>query len=199
MEKQKLWRREYKRAKRRAMGIETAQERSERLATVRSQNKQHIAHVIEYRKTDRYKEFRQQQLRELSLEKAKEFKHRYRNDPEFRAKQIMRAVIRKASKRYGWVSGELGYAVRRNKKGRIWDLLGYSAEELVRHIQKQFTKGMTIEHFMRGDIHIDHIIPKSLFNLETIEDLRRCHALSNLRPLWAKDNLAKSARIECLL
>jgi hypothetical protein len=37
--------------------------------------------------------------------------------------------------------------------------------------------------------HIDHIIPKSL--IKTKEDLIKISHYSNLRPLWAFDNLSK--------
>ena len=41
------------------------------------------------------------------------------------------------------------------------------------------------------------IIPKSAFNFETAEDadFKKCWALENLQPLWAKDNLRKSNKI----
>ena len=51
---------------------------------------------------------------------------------------------------------------------------------------------MTWKAFRNGDIHIDHIKPQSLFNLQDINDVKKCWSLSNLQPLWAADNLAKS-------
>lgn len=78
-------------------------------------------------------------------------------------------------------------------------ILGYTVDELKVHIEKQFTKGMSWEK--RSEIHIDHIIPVSSFNITDIycEDFKSCFALSNLRPLWAKENMQKSDKILTLL
>ena len=48
-----------------------------------------------------------------------------------------------------------------------------------------------------GDIHIDHVIPKSHFNIISAEceDFKKCWALSNLQPLLAKDNLRKNNKL----
>lgn len=64
-----------------------------------------------------------------------------------------------------------------------------------------FINGMTWEKFMAGEIHIDHIVPVSSFNIvsDECEEFKRCWSLSNLRPLWAKDNLSKGSRQEFLL
>jgi hypothetical protein len=42
--------------------------------------------------------------------------------------------------------------------------------------------------------HIDHIIPLALAKNE--DQLIKLNHYTNLRPLWAKDNLVKSARYE---
>lgn len=78
-------------------------------------------------------------------------------------------------------------------------MLGYSLADLRQHIERQFTKGMTWARFLSGEIHIDHIIPQASFDLSIPDEWKRCWCLSNLRPLWAKDNWQKSARIECLI
>ena len=81
------------------------------------------------------------------------------------------------------------------------ELVGYGAKELAAHLERQFTKGMTWEKFMAGEIHIDHIIPVSSFKAACIDssEFRACWALSNLRPLWAADNRAKSDKITHLI
>ncbi|TSA54091.1 MAG: hypothetical protein D4R45_04465, partial [Planctomycetaceae bacterium] len=65
--------------------------------------------------------------------------------------------------------------------------------ELKIHLEKQFTKGMTWEKYMNGEIHIDHIIPKSIFNITGLNSkgFKKAWALENLRPMWAKDNMKK--------
>lgn len=78
---------------------------------------------------------------------------------------------------------------------KTFDTLGYSSDELACHIEKQFTLGMSWGNY--GQWHIDHIIPLSAFNFETVKDgdFRRAWALDNLRPLWAFENLSKASKI----
>lgn len=81
------------------------------------------------------------------------------------------------------------------KAGRtLKSLVGWTAQELKVHLESLFTDGMSWEAFMRGEIHIDHIIPVAVFNCPTPDhlDFKRCWALSNLQPLWAIDNMSKS-------
>lgn len=85
-----------------------------------------------------------------------------------------------------------------SKSNRHWEeLVGYTLEQLQKHIEKQFVVGMTWENYGKHGWHIDHIIPISAFNFETPEDIdfRRCWSLNNLRPLWATDNLKKHDKL----
>lgn len=91
-------------------------------------------------------------------------------------------------------------ALQHKKGGRPWSaLVGYSYAELQQHIERQFRGGMSWENM--GEWHIDHIIPLSSFSITSPNDpeLRRAWGLANLRPLWAKDNMSKGARIQSLL
>jgi 5-methylcytosine-specific restriction endonuclease McrA len=53
----------------------------------------------------------------------------------------------------------------------------------------------------RKDWHIDHIIPLSRFKFTSSIDpeFQAAWALSNLRPLWAKENLVKNKKRTLLL
>ena len=75
--------------------------------------------------------------------------------------------------------------------------LGCTAAELRVHIERQFVKGMSWAN--RSDWHVDHIQPLASFDLTDPEQLRAACHFSNLRPLWAADNLRKGATIEVLL
>ena len=76
------------------------------------------------------------------------------------------------------------------KTTRFSEYIGCNREELIQHLENQFLEGMSWEN--RSEWHIDHIKPLSLAS--DIDDLyRRCH-YTNLRPLWAKENLIKGAR-----
>jgi len=95
----------------------------------------------------------------------------------------------------------LNYAMKKggvyNKKGKHWEeIIGYSIETLIEHIESQFTKDMTWENY--GKWHIDHIIPIVAFNYLSCDDLdfKKCWSLENLRPMWAHDNQSKNCRLE---
>jgi len=86
-----------------------------------------------------------------------------------------------------------------NKNGRHWeDLIGYSLNKLIKHLKKTIPKGYTWQDFMKGKLHIDHIIPISAFNFTKPEhvDFKRCWSLNNLRLLTAKENLIKHNKLE---
>ena len=69
-------------------------------------------------------------------------------------------------------------------------LLGCTIEFLRSHLEFQFTDGMTWENYPLW--HIDHIVPCCSFNLSKEEEQSKCFHYSNLRPLWAEENIAKS-------
>jgi len=90
----------------------------------------------------------------------------------------------------------IGLSIKGNKNGRKWeDLVGFTFAQFKKHMEKQFTDGMTWEN--HGAWHIDHILPKSKFNFEKPEDedFKKCWALKNLQPLWAVENLKKHAKL----
>lgn len=82
-----------------------------------------------------------------------------------------------------------------SKGGRTWKVLvGYALDDLYRHLERQFTKGMGWHNM--GQWEVDHIVPRCTFIYETPDDpeFRACWALTNLRPLWAEANRAKSGQ-----
>lgn len=83
------------------------------------------------------------------------------------------------------------------KNGISWTkLVGYNAERLRGHLEKQFLPDMTWDNY--GEWHIDHRIPISAFNFSSPEhsDFKKCWALKNLQPMWAIENLKKGAVID---
>jgi hypothetical protein len=86
------------------------------------------------------------------------------------------------------------YSLNRKKGKSLADVLDYSLDELVRHIERQFTAGMSWDN--RSNWEIDHIVPVATFSFQGFDDpeFRACWALSNLRPLWKEDNRKKSYR-----
>ena len=81
------------------------------------------------------------------------------------------------------------------KFGHYFDILGYTPEELINHLEKQFTEGMTWENY--GEFHIDHKLPISSFNIKEIgdEEFMKCWSLDNLQPMWGEENIRKSNKV----
>ena len=110
---------------------------------------------------------------------------RMKTDPKF----ILNEAFRKG----------MYQSLRGGKGGRSWlGLVPYTLDELKGHLEKQFEPGMS--WFNHGDWHIDHIVPIVAFNFTKPEheDFKRCWALSNLRPMWARGkggNLSKGAKL----
>jgi hypothetical protein len=130
--------------------------------------------------------------------RTERFRVRYRADTEFRLKQILRCYQRKAKR------GRYGEGLREAiKNGRSQyaptEACGYTLADLRLHLEKQFTRGMNWDRFNAAEIHIDHIVPLSAFDLSKSEEFKAAWALTNLRPLWAKQNLRKADRRDFLL
>ena len=77
------------------------------------------------------------------------------------------------------------------KYAHYFDILGYTPEDLILHLEKQFNDGMNWDNY--GEWHIDHIKPISSFIFESSEDeeFRKCWSLENLQPMWGIENIKK--------
>jgi hypothetical protein len=122
----------------------------------------------------RYREKNREMLNKRRQQKRKE-------DHLFRLKQNLRRGINDAIKRGGYT-----------KTSRTLKIVGCTLEELKKHIERQFTKGMCWDK-IGPEIHIDHIIP--LASAKSEEDLIALNHFTNLRPMWAKQNMEKSDAI----
>lgn len=108
------------------------------------------------------------------------FRERRRNDPVYGAKCTMRAMVKRCLTMAGV-----------QKASRTEEYLGYTAAEFREHIERQFVKGMGWHN--RSEWHIDHITPIAWFIDHGIADPKRINCLSNLKPVWASENLSKNA------
>jgi hypothetical protein len=105
------------------------------------------------------------------------------------------------------VTTDFLFKLKRNLRGRIKaflkcsgnkrfcstrELLGADYEEVKKHLEEKFQQGMCWEN--HGAWHIDHIIPLS--SAKNQEDMKKLCHYTNLQPLWAKDNIKKSNKIE---
>lgn len=111
-----------------------------------------------------------------------------------------KAVIRRSRNPvHGFIRDSLKRVLTNWKGGRAKyeTLIGYTCNDLKNHIERQFLDGMNWSN--RSEWHIDHIIPINHFLSEGETDPRIINCLTNLRPIWAKDNLKKGDRVENLL
>lgn len=105
---------------------------------------------------------------------------RYYSDLDYKIRHNLRSRLRKA--------------IKYNREVSAISNLGCDLKSLKKHLESKFEEGMSWDNY--GKWHIDHIVPLSKFNLTNKEEaLKACH-YSNLQPLWAKDNLKKSNKIE---
>jgi hypothetical protein len=83
-----------------------------------------------------------------------------------------------------------------NKNGSTFSLLGYSANDLIKHLESKFQLGMTWDNYGVNGWEIDHITPDSWFEYSSIKDqgFKDSWALNNLQPMWASLNRSKGAR-----
>jgi hypothetical protein len=130
-----------------------------------------------------------QKWREKNIDKHREYKRKYEKhrkdtDPTYKLISNFRTAIYQVLKENN---------VEKNK--HYFDILRYTPEELISHLENLFTDGMTWENY--GEWHVDHKTPISSFNFESIDDdsFMGCWSLENLQPMWGKENIVKGSKI----
>lgn len=86
----------------------------------------------------------------------------------------------------------IAQSLKGKKNRRSWiDFVDYTVADLKIHLERQFLPGMTWEN--RKLWHVDHVRPIAQFSFTDPEDedFKACWALTNLRPMWAADNIRK--------
>jgi hypothetical protein len=103
-------------------------------------------------------------------------KFRRKNDINYKIKECLRSRIY--------------HALKKNiKSARTLELIGCTIEQLKKHLEKQFTSGMSWDNY--GKWHVDHIKGCKEFDLSKKNEQLKCFNYSNLQPLWAVDNFTK--------
>ena len=123
-------------------------------------------------------------ITERSNRRKKTHAERQASDTIYQLKRRMRSRIR-----------QIFCNLANQKNCKTENIVGCSWEQFYKHIERQFTVGMSWNRF--DEIHIDHIVP--LATAKTADDIIRLNYFTNLRPLWAKDNLSKGGKILHLL
>jgi len=171
----------------------------------REKNKERITSRLKawYEKNKKYASEQAKIYRENNKEKVSTWTKLWRENNHEKVKSYTKkcnAKIRSTPK--GKLNNNISRGISRSlngaKSGRHWeDLVGYTIDQLKRHLEKQFDEHMTWENY--GSYwHLEHIIPVSAFNFQSPEDrdFKRCWALKNLRPLEKIENIKKSNKLE---
>lgn len=122
------------------------------------------------------------------------YRHRYRTDPEFCAKEKMRARLRTVGVDNLGLHKNAAFYAKRGKWRETWaQILGYTQEQLIEHLRRTVPRGWRFEHFLSGELEIDHIKPRSMFDMRMQEEVIACWSLENMRLLPASENRRKGA------
>jgi 5-methylcytosine-specific restriction endonuclease McrA len=132
---------------------------------------------------------------------AKEKLYRNKNSSKIAARRRKYRALRKSIdpnfRIIKSIKNGMTKAIKHNAKaGHTIELLGCSIEYFRAHLENQFTEGMTWDNYGYRGWHIDHIIPLSYFDHNDPEQQKRAWHYTNLQPLWARDNIRKSNKIE---
>jgi hypothetical protein len=158
-----------------------------------------------YQEENREKVLKQKQIyREANKKRIAEYRKEYNKNNKnkiLKHKNQYAKNKRKTDLKYNLsnrISRSIRHTIKDNKNGKHWEsLVGYTTNDLIKHLQKTIPKGYTWQDFMEGKLHIDHIIPISVFNFTKPEhiDFKRCWSLKNLRLLPAEENLKKNNKL----
>lgn len=135
--------------------------------------------------------------RKFSRESVQEWRKKKSSKKKMR--NYMREYQRKTRPRLARnFRSRISISLRKKKAprlGKALRLLNYSIDDLRAHLEKLFLPGMSWENY--GEWEIDHRKPIVSFSFSSPTDpeFLECWSLSNLQPLWAKDNRSKGSRL----
>ena len=126
---------------------------------------------------------RQRIYRLMNPEKRRETKRKHikikkHQDPFYRTMCSLRNRTRKYLKQIGV-----------KKDSSTLKMIGCTPEELRKYLEGRFLEGMCWDNYGIDGWHIDHIVPISL--AKTLDEVKTLCHYTNLRPMWAKDNINK--------
>jgi hypothetical protein len=126
------------------------------------------------------KNYSKQNLEKINCKRSEVNKVKRKTDPVFVIKARLRNRV---------------WSMLRNKKksATTEKMLGCSYEFFKTYIEQKFPENMGWHNM--GEWHIDHIKPLASFDLNNVEEQAIAFHYTNHQPLWAKDNIAKGAKI----
>lgn len=156
---------------------ETKKRKSENHKKWAEQNKEHLSKYI--------KEYRENNVDKIRQIKRDYERNRKARDPIYKLISNFRTAIYTVLKESNV-----------DKYGHYFDILQYTPDELINHLELQFKETMTWDNY--GEWHVDHKLPITYFNISEMgdEEFMRCWSLDNLQPMWGIENIRKSNKTE---
>jgi hypothetical protein len=156
--------------------------------------------IREAKKPDRERKRELRRQKKLDWQKSQEGRQYYqewrKRNKQKRSAYQKKYVTQKDNVRFGARLRTLVYVSLKKQTARkvckTEELIGCAVSDLREHLQTLFHPGMSWQNHGRHGWHIDHIIPCSYFDLSDPAQQKICFHYTNLQPLWAKDNIAKS-------
>jgi hypothetical protein len=141
------------------------------------QNKEHLTKYL--------KEYRENNVDKIRQIKRDYERNRKARDPLYKLISNFRTAIYTVLKESNV-----------DKYGHYFDILQYTPEQLISHLELQFKETMTWDNY--GEWHVDHKLPITYFNISEMgdEEFMRCWSLDNLQPMWGIENIRKSNKTE---
>ncbi len=73
------------------------------------------------------------------------------------------------------------------------DMIGCNRDEFREYIINNLQEGMKLDNF--GEWEMDHTIPISSFNFESLDEIKECFNYKNIKPMWKHENRVKYNKI----
>jgi hypothetical protein len=125
----------------------------------------------------KYREANPELVRSNARTRDKRRHAKWKSDPIYQMARRVRGRMHTALREKGF-----------SKESKTAKTLGCSWKQFTKHIESQFTDGMSWDN--KSEWHLDHVVPLSCAT--TIEGLEKLSHYTNIRPLWAAENLRKS-------
>jgi hypothetical protein len=156
---------------------ETKKRKSENHKKWSEQNKEHLSKYL--------KEYREENRDKLRKTKRDYERNRKSRDPLYKLISNFRTAIYTVLKESNV-----------DKYGHYFDILQYTPEQLITHLELQFKDDMSWNNY--GVWHVDHKLPITSFDIQEMGDkeFMSCWSLDNLQPMWGIENIRKSNKTE---
>jgi len=121
-------------------------------------------------------------LLQNKIKRQEKWKKKYYSNKVFRVKEMMKSRLKRCLKQK-----------KVYKPESFNKAFGCSYKNFKQYMEKKFKNGMSWDN--HGKWHCDHIEPLSSFDLSKKSEYLRANHYTNFQPLWARENLKKSNKI----